>query len=176
MKKILSVFAFLATMASTSLMASETNGFLYLSGGQVDIFNETTNVAKLGIGAEKVWDSNIMIGYKFGVTYATIAQEDMKVVTTNKDANMIGIELDLSLGYNIASQVSLYGTAGVLVHSIASTESGRGFGFGGGVSYQPFESFAIAVEYKTYSMETLDSTFSIDYDYDVAEIQLRYVF
>lgn len=173
-KTLLSATLAMTLGLSTSLMATETDRYVYLGVGQADILETATPMYKFGFGVDKIFSNDVVAGFESSFSYSSIGSEDQTAVSFSEDTNFIGVDIQANLGYQVVSNVNVFGSIGYMVQTIGSETSATGLGFGGGVSYKPFNSFSVAAEYKTFDMESSDSL--IQYDLSVAEIQLRYVF
>jgi len=117
---------------------------------------------KLGYGVTKYFDSGIMAGVNFEVGLMNGEKENNYDYSGN-----------VKVGFSPIKNGAVYGIGSAIYQSIGTEISGYGFGYGAGVEYRITDSFAAAVEYKTYSM-TLES--GIDYDYDNTSAVLKYTF
>jgi hypothetical protein len=170
MKKILISSIVLAAILSTA-NASEFKREFFIMGGQNNVSDafvedKTYTDGGIGYGYTKYWDNGILAG---GSLY---------IDGSGSDEFSYGV--DCRLGYSYAN-VGVYGivsgTGQTLGGSGVNSTGGitsYGIGGGGGVEYK-FENWAIAGEYKTYSMAT-GSIALPDYTLTTEKLLIKYRF
>ena len=170
MKKILITTIALATVLSTA-NAAETKGEFFVMGGQNKVSgsavtSKTYTDGGVGYGFTKYWDNGILAG------------ASLYLDGSGSDEFSYGV--DARLGYSYAN-AGVYGivsgTGQTLDGSGINSEGGTtsyGFGGGAGVEYK-FDNWAIAGEYKTYSM-TSGSVALPDYTLTTEKLILKYRF
>ena len=157
MKRILTTVAAIAILTTVAANAAVRD--IHISGGTSSIANETQPIYEIGYGVSGYFDSGLMLGVDFNFGAANTTKE----TTYNYGA-------DMKVGFSPIKNTSVYAIGSAMSQSYAST-TGYGFGGGGGVEYR-FNSFAIAVEYKTFSMTTKVG----DYDFDSSQLKVKYTF
>nr|WP_321265933.1 outer membrane beta-barrel protein [uncultured Sulfurimonas sp.] len=164
--KILSLVV--ATMLTTgALSAKEVKGDLHVNVSQVEVFKDTNVGYGLGYGYRVIYNSGIYLGGSLDF----IASEGKKDALTSKKT-LYAYGTNIKLGYVPIKNLAVYGIGSAMLQSIGSL-GGAGFGYGGGVEYMFNENFALSAEYITHKM-TLEG--SLDYDYDIAGVNLKYTF
>lgn len=173
MKKIVVTVAtatLLATAASAGgFFGSDTETFVYLSGGAGETLGTDGVTGKVGLGIEsEMFDTKVIAGYKVAIGYTSLSED----VLGEGESGVMGGDIDLVLGYKFG-KISTYGIAGYTFQTI-NDFGADGFTYGAGVSYHPFESFGVAIEHKTGELESIDAP--ISFDYSNTELQLRFLF
>lgn len=157
MKKTLTAVAIIAILTTTANAAVRD---IHVSGGTSTIATETQPIYEIGYGVSGYFDTGLMLGVDFNFGAANTAKE----TTYNYGA-------DMKLGFSPIKNTSVYAIGSAMSQSYANT-TGYGFGYGAGIEYRFNNSFATAVEYKTYSMTTKVG----DYDFDSSQLKVKYTF
>lgn len=157
MKKIVTAVAIIAIITTAASAAVRD---LHVSGGTSTIANETQPIYEIGYGVSGYFDSGLMFGVDFNFGTANTTKE----TTYNYGA-------DMKVGFSPIKNASVYAIGSVMSQSYANT-TGYGFGYGGGMEYRFNNSFATALEYKTFSMITKVG----DYDFDSTQLKVKYTF
>lgn len=165
--KILSAVAVLAILGSSAY----ADGDFYVGAAAIDLDGNTGQAVNLGYEGRKVWQNNVMAGagLDFQIGKADIGENSENILTYTGN---------IKLGYVPVTDLAIYaiGTGGYQSWSTSgsSDTSGLGFGYGAGIEYTIAKHFAVAAEYKKYSMK-FEKT-NVSYDYSTAGINLLYRF
>ncbi|MDD4950500.1 outer membrane beta-barrel protein [Sulfuricurvum sp.] len=150
-------------IAATAILATAANAAvkdIHLSGGTSTIDHATQPIYEIGYGVSGCFDSGLMLGIEFNVGGANTPKE----TTYNYSG-------DMRVGFSPIKNTSVYAIGSAMTQSYKNT-TGYGFGYGGGMEYRFNNSFATAVEYKTFSMTTKVG----DYDFDSTQLKMKYTF
>lgn len=79
---------------------------------------------------------------------------------------------NIKFGYTPIDKFSLYAIGSLMAQNIFNTRT-SGFGYGGGLEYRIFDSFAINYEYITHRMIHAKAR---DYDYSISSVGVKYLF
>jgi hypothetical protein len=157
MKKTLTAVAIIAILTTAANAAVRD---IHISGGTSTIANETQPIYEIGYGVSAYFDSELMLGVDFNFGAANTTHD----TTYNYGA-------DAKVGFSPIKNASVYAIGSAMSQSYANT-TGYGFGYGTGIEYRFNNSFATAVEYKTYSMTSKVG----DYDFDSSQLKVKYTF
>lgn len=164
--KRLSSLLMAATLAASTLAADELRKTVYIGATSASLENENMTEAIFGFGADKIYDSGMIIGFHNEYSYGSVGDS-----SSNDKSGVSTIEFDLKGGYSPFKNFSVFALVAAAGQYIES-DAAYGFGYGGGMDYALTDSFILDVRYKTYSMK--DSI--INYDYDKAVASIRYKF
>lgn len=157
LKKII-VSGLVASALSSTLFAEN---YMYVGASKAELFEESVNAFQFGLGGNTVLQNNIVIG-------SSLVYHKGKL----EDASFNGIGVDIHLGYSPLESLLVYGIGSYQVQSISSNSS-SGIGYGGGASYTFLDSFALALEYKTYEPEF--TKYDVSYTYDTLDLLVKFV-
>lgn len=153
----------------TTANASEAKAELFLIGGQNKVSttsydNGSKTNGGIGYGITKYWDNGVLLG---GSLYGA----------AGSNSNVYA-GIDIRLGYSYEN-TGIYAIGSGIEQSLGGRNvngdgsiTAYGFGVGGGIEYK-WEKFAIAAEYKTYSMSPVTLP---DYTLQTENILLKYRF
>jgi hypothetical protein len=153
-------------MASTLLLSNlnaQTLKDFYVAGGNADIGTTSQSVYEIGYGVSKYFDNGFMWGMELN--------GGMINAERNNGYYYGG---DFKLGITPIKNFSVYGLGAVIKQDFDNGLSAGGFGYGGGAEIRLTSWFALAGEYKTYSM-TYDRV-RIDQDYISTLVKVKFTF
>ena len=163
MKKLITGTALAAILGSSAFAA----GDLHLGASSVEAMGESGTEISVGYGFDNQdkKETGLYFGGSIDYGIADIKGEDLGSFTA-----------DLKLGYMPINNLAVYGIGSVAIQSYDSVNA-YGFGYGAGVDYKINDSFAVAAEYKMYTMTPdVDGYAGVDYDYDKMGVNLKYTF
>lgn len=161
-KQILSLVV--ASLALTSALNADINySDFHVGVTQATIADESNIGYTLGYGYAKTFQNGVYLGGAFDFDFVNLDE----ALSSSYGAN-------IKLGYEVVNDLALYGIGAVTYQSIGSS-TGGGFGYGAGAEYIISDSFALSVEYTTYSIAPEFLT-EFSYDYSKAALTLKYLF
>lgn len=165
MKKLIFGAAIAATLGTSAALA----GDIHIGASSVEAMGETGTEYSVGYGwnnRDKMKsDTGFFWGGSFDYGIVDIKGEDLGSFT-----------FDIKAGYTPIKNLSVYAIGSGAIQSYDSINA-YGFGYGAGADYKINDSFAVAAEYKTYTMTPdIDGYAGIDYDYDKVGVNLKYTF
>jgi hypothetical protein len=160
MKKIVSI-ALVATLITTANAAQAKRDIHFGVGLSEVINNEAETEYKIGYGINKTFESGIYAGVVIDFGYSNSEKDSIFTYGT-----------DGRLGVTI-KDLSTYGIVSALYQTFDDAITGYAFGYGAGMEYAISDSFAVAVEYKSYS-PTMEN--GVSYDYTNTNLILKYTY
>ncbi len=161
----------------TAVTASASSE-LYIGGVSGTVLKEPSVGAILGYGFESR-GKDFILGLEFELEYDSVKYPATPSAT--EDTHAYGVGMHVKAGYNIFSSLNAYALGGLKTqmfgnssssNSAENSNAGHGFGYGAGLEYSMSKSFAVAAEYRTYSMSALH----LDYDVNMMDVLLKYKF
>ena len=113
----------------------------------------------------KYFDSNVVLGSSLGFAYGNPN-------VNSKNIDIYTLSGDLKIGYAIFNQDLFLYTIGSGALQGIDNKDGAGFGYGAGADYRITKNIALNFEYKIYNM----TSSRFDYDYEKANLNLKYTF
>lgn len=164
MKKLI-IGAAIAASLTSSAFATD----LHLGVSSVEAMGESGTEYSLGFGWDNrdkmKSDTGFFWGGSFDYGIADIKGEDLGTFTG-----------DLKIGYTPLKDLAVYAIGSGAIQSYDSVNA-YGFGYGAGIDYKISDSFAVAAEYKSYTMTPdIDGVAGVDYDFDKVGVNLKYIF
>ena len=152
-------------VALSSFAAAQIVSEVHVGVSNAKVLDETYTEFNLGYGFNKYFDSNVVLGSSLGFAYGNPN-------VNNKNIDVYTAYVDLKVGYAIFDKdMFLYAIGSGALQGIDNND-GAGFGYGVGADYRITKSIALNLEYKTYDM----TTSRFDYDYEKANLNLKYTF
>lgn len=151
-----------STLLLSNLNAQTLKDF-YVAGGSADIGTTSQSVYEIGYGVSKYFDSGFMWGMELN--------GGMINAERNNGYYYGG---DFKLGITPIKNFSVYGLGAVIKQDFDNGLSGGGFGYGGGAEIRLASWFALAGEYKTYSI--IYDRVGIDEDYISTLVKVKFTF
>ena len=142
--------------------------FIKLGASSQDFDGATNSGITLGIGTDNYKESGLYYGAVFNLESSELETEQV-----------IGLGMDLNLGYQLTSDLVGYGIIGWNMQSIYDSDesefnSYKGFGGGIGAQYKISESFAINVEARSYTLKYEEV--GNDLDYKSTNFNLKWIY
>jgi opacity protein-like surface antigen len=176
-KLLLACFMLSSTLSASGLMFGigtydiaklDTSGLIAGAPSLAKMENHG-NQFMFGMVAENEPNKSLYLGYDFITSYANLGYADM-----------FGIDTDLKIGLRLTNFFSTYAIGGIgaqfLDTSAKQSELGWGFVYGIGTEYKLSKQLALTFEWKVKPMTITTNYGSYDYDYNTADISLKYFF
>ncbi|MEV9527052.1 outer membrane beta-barrel protein [Aliarcobacter butzleri] len=160
----------LAALAAATLTSAASAIDIHVGASSVDAGRYGSGIEySIGYGWDNRDKQTNGTGFYWGGSFDLgMAQLDTEDLTN--------FSFDLKLGYSPVKDLAVYAIGSGAIQGIEDTNS-YGFGYGAGVDYKISDSFAVAAEYKTYTMTPdINGYAGVDYDYDKIGVNLKYVF
>lgn len=141
---------------------AETVKDFYVAGGSAEIGTTSETAYEIGYGVSGYYDSGFMWGVEL----------NGGMIDAQHNGYYYGG--DLKLGITPIKNFSVYGLGAVIWQDFDNGLSGGGFGYGGGAEIRLTSWFALAGEYKTYSMSY--DRVGVDEDYSSALMKVKFTF
>ena len=148
-------------VSSSAVSAAEIIKDVHVGVSQVEVLGESALGYVVGYGYSRYSNNGLYFGGSFYLDSVELEYD-----------TALAYGVNLKLGYCPIKKLAIYGLGSAMQQTIGHA-NGLGFGYGLGIDYRVFEHIAVSAEYKTHSM-TLEGL--IDYDYDLAGVNLKYIF
>ena len=156
---------FISSVIMSSVAYAEFVSDIHIGISNAKVLDESYTEFNGGYGFNKYFDSNIVVGTSINFAYGNPN-------VNSKNIDVYTLSGDLKIGYAIFNQDLFLYTIGSGALQGIDNKDGAGFGYGAGADYRITKSIALNLEYKTYDM----TTSRFDYDYEKANLNLKYTF
>ena len=156
---------FISSVIMSSVAYAEFVSDIHVGVSNAKVLDESYTEFNGGYGFNKYFDSNIVVGTSINFAYGNPN-------VNSKNIDVYTLSGDLKIGYAIFNQDLFLYTIGSGALQGIDNKDGAGFGYGAGADYRITKSIALNLEYKTYDM----TTSRFDYDYEKANLNLKYTF
>ena len=160
--KYLSILTALALLSTVTY--AQTLRDIYIAGGSCETVENASEIAyEIGYGVSGYFDNSFMWGVELDIGM---------VDAQNNNGYYYGG--DFKLGITPFNNFTVYGIGAAIWQDYDNGLSGGGFGYGGGAEYRFTSLFAVAGEYKTYTMSY--NRVGVDEDYSSALMKVKFTF
>ncbi len=156
---------FVSSVIMSSVAYAEFVSDIHIGISNAKVLDESYTEFNGGYGFNKYFDSNIVVGTSINFAYGNPN-------VNSKNIDVYTLSGDLKIGYAIFNQDLFLYTIGSGALQGIDNKDGAGFGYGAGADYRITKNIALNFEYKIYNM----TSSRFDYDYEKANLNLKYTF
>ena len=156
---------FVSSVIMSSVAYAEFVSDIHIGISNAKVLDESYTEFNGGYGFNKYFDSNIVVGTSINFAYGNPN-------VNSKNIDVYTLSGDLKIGYAIFNQDLFVYTIGSGALQGIDNKDGAGFGYGAGADYRITKNIALNFEYKIYNM----TSSRFDYDYEKANLNLKYTF
>ena len=156
---------FVSSVIMSSVAYAEFVSDIHIGISNAKVLDESYTEFNGGYGFNKYFDSNIVVGTSINFAYGNPN-------VNSKNIDVYTLSGDLKIGYAIFNQDLFIYTIGSGALQGIDNKDGAGFGYGAGADYRITKNIALNFEYKIYNM----TSSRFDYDYEKANLNLKYTF
>ncbi|WP_141053766.1 outer membrane beta-barrel protein [Aliarcobacter cryaerophilus] len=156
---------FVSSVIMSSVAYAEFVSDIHIGISNAKVLDESYTEFNGGYGFNKYFDSNIVVGTSINFAYGNPN-------VNSKNIDVYTLSGDLKIGYAIFNQDLFVYTIGSGALQGIDNKDGAGFGYGAGADCRITKNIALNFEYKIYNM----TSSRFDYDYEKANLNLKYTF